>query len=149
MKVSLKASLKLVASVDHLDLIVIATKGGFMLFVRKDIPVKLIFFEILPTKGFYVGINLGEQKWLLCCSYNTNIHNVFTDFYSNYENFPLMGDLNASLDNAVLKDFYNLHNLKSLIKKATFYKSLINPSCTDLLLTNSPTYFQNLSVIVG
>ena len=120
-----------------------------MLFVRKDIPVKLIFFEILPTKGFYVGINLGEQKWLLCCSYNTNIHNVFTDFYSNYENFPLMGDLNASLDNAVLKDFYNLHNLKSLIKKATFYKSLINPSCTDLLLTNSPIYFQNLSVIVG
>ena len=47
-----------------------------MLFVRKDIPVKLIFFEILPIEGFYVGINLREQKWLLCCSYNANIHNI-------------------------------------------------------------------------
>ena len=58
-----------------------------------------------------------------------------------------MGDLNASLDNAVLKDFYNLHNLKGLTKKATFYKSLINPSFTDLLLTNSRIYVQNSSVI--
>ena len=49
--------------------------------------------------------------------------------------------------NVVLKDFYNLHNLKSLINKAPCYKNLNNPSCIDLLLTNPPKYFQNSSVI--
>ena len=66
--------------------------------------------------------------------------------YSNYENILLMGDFNAGLDNAILKDFCNLYNLTNLIKKATSYKNPNNPSCIDLL-TNVPKYFQNSSVI--
>ena len=58
-----------------------------------------------------------------------------------------MGDFNAALDNAVLKDFFNLYNLTNLINKATCYKNPNNPSCIDLLLTNFPKYFQNSSVI--
>ena len=58
-----------------------------------------------------------------------------------------MGDFNAGLDNAVLKDFCNLYNLTNLINKATCYKNPNNPSCIDLLLTNFPKYFQNSSVI--
>ena len=35
--------------------------GGIMLFVREDIPAKLIFTEVSPIEGFYVEINLRKQ----------------------------------------------------------------------------------------
>ena len=102
-------------------------------------------------------ISLRKQKWLICCSYNPSKYNIIkhieplsksTDLFSyNYENVLLMGDFNAGLDNAVLKDFCNLYNLTSLINKATCYKNPNNPSCIDLLLTNFPKNFQNSSVI--
>ena len=106
------------------------SKGGsIVLFVREDIPAKLIFTEISPIEGFYVEINLRKQKWLICCSYNPNKHNISKHiealsksidlFSSNYENILLMGNFNAGLDNAVLKDFCNVYNLTSLINKAT------------------------------
>ena len=58
-----------------------------------------------------------------------------------------MGDFNTNLDNAVLKDFYNLYNATDLINKATCYKNPNNPSCIDLLLANFPKYFQNSCLI--
>ena len=76
-----------------------------MLFVREDIPAK-------PIEGFYVEINLRKQKWLICCSYNRNKHNISEHIEilsksidllsSNYENFLLMGDFNEGVDNNVL-----------------------------------------------
>ena len=42
--------------------------GGLMLFVREDIPYKLISVENKPMEGFDVEINLRKTKWLLCCS---------------------------------------------------------------------------------
>ena len=33
---------------------------GIVLFVRKDVPVKLIFSEISHSKGFHVEINLSK-----------------------------------------------------------------------------------------
>ena len=96
--------------------------------------------------------NLKKRKWLICCSYNPNKHNISKhidtlsesiDLFSfNYENILLMGDFNAYLDNAVLKDFWNLYNLTSLINKANCYKNPNNPSCIDLLLTNSLNIFR-------
>ena len=32
--------------------------GGIMLFVREDIPCKLLSVENHPKEGFYIGINL-------------------------------------------------------------------------------------------
>ena len=46
--------------------------GGIMLYVRADIPSKLLSAELLPMEGFYVQINLQKKKWLLCCPYNPN-----------------------------------------------------------------------------
>ena len=93
---------------------------------------------------------------MICCSYNPNKHNISKHievlsksidlFSSNYENLLFIGDFNAGLDNAVLKDFRNLYNLTNLINKATCYQNPNNPPCTDLLLTNFPKYFQNSSV---
>ena len=49
-----------------------ANGGGIMLFVREDIPSKLLSVEISPREAFFVGINLRKKKWLLSCSYNSN-----------------------------------------------------------------------------
>ena len=39
--------------------------GGGMLYVRADIPSKLLSTELLPMERFYVEINLQKKKWLL------------------------------------------------------------------------------------
>ena len=36
--------------------------GSIVLFVREDIPAKLIFYEISPIGEFYVEINSRKQK---------------------------------------------------------------------------------------
>ena len=40
----------------------------------------------------------------------------------------------------------SVHNLKTLIKQKTCFKNPENPTCIDLILTNSPRSFQNSSV---
>ena len=37
----------------------------------------------------------------------------------------------------------SVHNLKTLIKQKTCFKNPENPTCIDLILTNSPRSFQN------
>ena len=43
-----------------------------MLFVREDIPAKLIASETPPAEGLYVEVKLRKQKWLISCSHNLN-----------------------------------------------------------------------------
>ena len=47
--------------------------GGIMLFVREDIPAKLIASETSPVESLYVDLKLRSQKWLINCSYNRDI----------------------------------------------------------------------------
>ena len=45
--------------------------GGILLYVREDIPSKLLLVEENPIEGFFVEINLrNKKKWLISCSYN-------------------------------------------------------------------------------
>ena len=46
--------------------------GGIMLFVRNDIPSKMISIEKLPTESFLIELNLRKKRWLINCSYNPN-----------------------------------------------------------------------------
>ena len=46
-----------------------------------------------------------------------------------------------------MKDFCLNYNLKSLICVPTCYKNPDNPSCIDLILTNSPGSFQSSCAI--
>ena len=46
-----------------------------------------------------------------------------------------------------MKTFCESYALYSLIKEPTCYKNPQNPSCIDLILTNSPCSFQNSCVI--
>ena len=45
--------------------------GGILLYVREDIPSKLLLVEENPIEGFFVEINLRNKKnWMISCSYN-------------------------------------------------------------------------------
>ena len=46
-----------------------ATGGGILLYIREDIPSKLLNTDLL-IEGFFVEIRLRKKKWLLCSSYN-------------------------------------------------------------------------------
>ena len=52
----------------------------------------------------------------------------------------------TEVSNLFLEQFCSLYNLKSLINEPTHFKSVDNPSCTDLILTNHPKCFQNSGV---
>ena len=69
------------------------------------------------------------------------------DFYpSKYENFIVIGDFNAEMNNSYLEKFCASYNLKSLIKQPTCFKNPENPTCIDHILTNHPKSFYLSSV---
>ena len=131
--------------------------GGIMLFVRKDIPAKLIASETPPVESFYVEVRLRKQKSLISCSYDPNksmasphmdVLGKNMDLYSStYEESMFLGDFNAGMEHSALKDFCNLYSLTSLINKPTCWKNPTKPTCIDLILTNHPKFFQNTNVI--
>lgn len=51
------------------------------------------------------------------------------------------------MDNVKLQNFCNLYNLKNLIKVSTCFKNATNPTCIDIMLTNTYRSFQNFCVI--
>ena len=60
-----------------------------MLYVRKDIPSKLLSIENQPIDGFYIKINLRKKKWLLCDTYNLHRNNTGNHLDSLSKNLVL------------------------------------------------------------
>ena len=94
--------------------------GGLMLFVREDIPSKLLP-NISPSgniENIFVEINLRSKKWLISGSYNPNVdliqnHTVSLsknlDFCSSkYENFIVIDDFNVEMTNNYFEEFYTI-----------------------------------------
>ena len=132
--------------------------GGILLYVREDIPSKLLLVEENLIEGFFVEINLRNQKkWLLSCSYNpkkTFLSNHIAElsksldlFTTKYERLLFLGDFNAGMEDSSIKIFCCNFNLTSMINKPTCYKNPDKPTCIDLILTNCPWSFQNSCVI--
>ena len=97
--------------------------------------------------------NLRSKKWLLGCSYNHHKENIASHLNNasaaldklsrDYENIILLGDFNVELKKKNISDFMSTYNLKSLVKQKTYFKNPDNPSCIDIILTNSPRSFQD------
>ena len=129
--------------------------GGILLYIREDIPSKLILTK-MTIEGFFVEINLRKKRWLLCCSYNpkkplisehlNEIGKNLDLLLSKYDNFMLIGDLNAEPTEAAVSDFCEIYNLKHLIKDKTCFKNPTKPTCIDLIVTNRPKCFQDTVV---
>ena len=128
------------------------TRGGLLLYINENLPDKIInsfkFKENSETVLF--GFGVSKKKWLLLRNYKLpsqndlsfiNELNLALNFFTPiYENFVLLGDFNMSTENPNLKNFMCSFDLESLIDSPTCYKS-INPTCTDLILTNKKNYF--------
>ena len=131
-------------------------RGGIMLYVREDIPSKLLSIENQPIEGFYIEINLSKKKWLLCGTYNPHRSNIgnhldslsknLSLFSSAYDNYIVIDEFNIEADSKEMSSFCDTFDLTSIIKKPTCHKNSDNPSCIDLILTNKPLSFQNACV---
>ena len=59
----------------------------------------------------------------------------------------LLGDFKVSVDHLYIESFCESYRFKSLIKNPISFKNPENPSCIDLILTNTAYSSQNSSVI--
>ena len=59
----------------------------------------------------------------------------------------MIGDFNVSTEESHMETFCESYWLKNLVKVPTCYKNPQNPSCIDLILTNSSLSFQSSGVI--
>ena len=127
-------------------------EGGLMIYVRQDIPSKMLTKNNLPgdIEVAFIELNFLKCKWLLCATYlaPSQNHNYFfdnidkcLDVYSTFERVALAGDFNAKL--------YQ-HELTSINRYATCYKNPNNPSWIDHILTNSPmSFFKTETAFTG
>ena len=67
--------------------------------------------------------------------------------YSNYEKFHLAGDFNVQEEDDSLKESLDEFNAKNLVKDKTCFKSLDNPSCIYIFITNSYQSFQKTTTV--
>ena len=73
---------------------------------------------------------------------------TYLDLYSTtYEKNSILGDFNIGREEQHMKAFCDNYNITSLIKQPTFYKNPNNPTCIDLILSNTPRSFQSTCVI--
>ena len=92
-----------------------------------------------------------------CGGYNPDKKNIsnFLDligkeldkFLPQYENIILLGDFNSEMSEETMKDFCETYNLANLIKDPTCFKSIENPSCIDVILTNRNLCFESSTTI--
>ena len=143
--------------------------GGVLIYVREDIPSKILdkhmFPDVIfnsddplgPIEGIFVEINLRKTKWLLFGTYHRpkqndeyyfeKVTHALDIYLKEYDKFLLTGDFNTQEHEQTLKSFLYQHDSKNLVKENTCVKSIENPSCIDLFITNSPRSFQNTSAI--
>ena len=50
--------------------------GGIMLFIRNDIPAKVVSTDDSPIESFFVELIFERKKWLLNCSYNPKYSSI-------------------------------------------------------------------------
>ena len=111
--------------------------GGLIIYVREDIPSKLLNKHNFTAniEGLFIEINLRKTKLLLFGTYHsthpiygTNDENYFKevgqalDIYCNYEIFLLAGDFNIEENENCLNDFLSDYNAKNLVKENTCFK---------------------------
>ena len=105
-------------------------------------------------------MNLRKSKLLLVGTYHST-HPIYgtsdsdyleqlglaLDVYSNYDKFLIAGDFNVQEDEGSMQDFLEEFSAKNLVKENTCFKSLENPTCIDLFVTNSYQSFQKTSAV--
>ena len=131
-----------------------ANGAGIILYVREDIPSKLLpNNQDSEIENIFVKINLRSKKWLICGTYNPKTSHIknylqllserFNQYFSKYDNIIALGDFNAEMSNTHLQEFCATFSLTNLIKESTCFKNLEKPTGIDHILTNHPKSFQH------
>ena len=128
-----------------------------MLFIRNDIPAKVVSTDDRRIESFYVELNFQDKKWLLNCSYNPkhssleshldSLSKSIDSLSSKYNNLIFLRDFNSCIEDSPMKTFGEIYKLPNLIKGPTYLKNPENPTCIDVILTNKPLSFKNTYVI--
>ena len=94
---------------------------------------------------------MRKTKWLLLATYHppnqqdsyyfNSISNSLDLYNQHYDKFLLIGDFNSEDTEQHLSQFLYEHGSKTLVKAKTCFKNPENPSCIDLLITNSSHSF--------
>ena len=62
----------------------------------------------------------------------------------------LVCDFNAEESEPCLSQFlYGYNSAKNIVKESTCFKNVLNPSCIDLFITNSPLSSQNTVAVTN
>ena len=125
--------------------------GGILIFIREDIPTKII--SITPLKdfeGIFVELNFRKKKILLCYSYNHHLNilgKILDTQMKIYGNFLIVRDFNFEMTESVMENFCGTYHLHNVIKDPTCFKNPDKSSYIDLLLTNFPKSFLKLQTL--
>ena len=105
----------------------------------------------------FIELNFRKCKWMLLGTYHPpsqkhdyyfeNLSNALNMYISEYDKILLTGDFNTNESHVAMKNFLELFNLTNLVKENTCFKSIDNPSCIDLFITNSTQSFLHTSAI--
>ena len=129
--------------------------GGILIYIKEGIPFKELDKHTLPydIEAKFIELNFRKNKLLFLATYNPSkksekyfldkISNSLDQYIGKYDRFLLTGDFNLEVKEHKMSDFLHQYNLKCLVKEPTCFKSVNNPSCIDLFLTNCPKSFQN------
>ena len=132
-----------------------------MIYVREDIPNRPLNNHKFNSdiEGLFIELNLRGKTWLLFGSYHPpqqpdkhyfdNISQAFDKYISLYDNYLCIGDLNAEEGETRMGEFLNRYGLNNLVKEPTCFKSLDNPTCIDMILTNRCRSFQNTTCLAN
>ena len=118
---------------------------GVILYEREDIACRELKSDKLPNDidGIFDKLNLRKGKWLL-------FSNCLDAFSSTYDRFLLVGNFNAEDYKETLFSFLEKNNAANIVKDKTCIKSLDNPNCIDLLITNRtrPPFPQTYQIFI-
>ena len=133
--------------------------GCILIYVRTDIPCKLLENHLFceNIQGIFLEINFRKSKWLLLGTYHppnqndqfyfSNIGRALDIYTQKYDKMLLVGDFNAEVNEVVIQNFMELYDLNNLVKDKTCFKSVVNPLCVDIFLTNCTKSFQYTNVV--
>ena len=120
-------------------------EGGIIIYVREDIPTRLLTSRDLTSRDFpcdierlFVEINLRKTKWILFGTYHPPSQNNKVFFHHlgkaieicspKYEKFVLTGGFNSEEGESCLDTFLCDHNAKNIVKETTCFKNIEKPS---------------------
>jgi hypothetical protein len=127
--------------------------GGVMCYVRSSIPHRIrpdISLCNHNIESLVIDVRESRQRAFYICVYRSPstscnllinlLQEMLDKCLLECDIIYLMGDLNVNLlkPKHELTEFLDLYDLKNVVKEATCFKSVANPSLVDVILTNKP-----------